>query len=266
MPAENPVGFSSVHARTNICGTPHYSKPPTVSGNLGLIIKNYNNMKCPHCIVEVNPNFKEISLGKDSESYWSVFVMNCPNPKCGKMIIDLTSGLPNTNQYGQPVSGLKSIKNRHTVKPFSSSRPPVPSDVDDKFAKDYNEACLILNLSSKASAALSRRCLQNILRDKAGVKHGNLANEIQQIIDSKSLPSHLSESIDAIRNIGNFAAHPLKSTSSGEIVDVEAGEAEWLLDVLEALFDFYFVQPALLKLKKDALNKKLADIGKPPMK
>ena len=80
------------------------------------------------------------------------------------------------------------------------------------------------------------------------------------------MPSHLTESIDAIRNIGNFAAHPQKNTSTGEIVEVEFGEAEWILDVLESLFDFYFVQPAILKAKKDALNKKLADVGKPPMK
>ncbi|MDL2313268.1 hypothetical protein LJC68_10380 [Bacteroidales bacterium OttesenSCG-928-B11] len=37
MSAENPVGFSSVHARTNIRGTPHYSKPPGVTGNVGLM-------------------------------------------------------------------------------------------------------------------------------------------------------------------------------------------------------------------------------------
>lgn len=74
------------------------------------------------------------------------------------------------------------------------------------------------------------------------------------------------ESIDAIRNIGNFAAHPMKSASTGEIVDVEVGEAEWILDVLEALFDYYFVQPALLKAKRDALNKKLSEVGKPKMK
>lgn len=103
-------------------------------------------------------------------------------------------------------------------------------------------------------------------KGKSRCKKRDLANEIQQTIDSKSLPSHLSESIDAIRNIGNFAAHPLKSTSTGEIIDVEVGEAEWLLDVIEALFDFYFVQPAILKAKREALNKKLAEIGKPPMK
>jgi len=223
-------------------------------------------MKCPHCLVEINPNFVETFINGDKDSYWSIFSMNCPNPNCGKKIIDLASGEPNRNHQNQVIGGLKIISGRQTVRPFASSRPPVPPQVDDLFSIDYREACLILTLSPKASAALSRRCLQNVLREKAGVKKGDLSNEIQQIIDSKTLPSHLSESIDAIRNIGNFAAHPLKSTSTGEIVDVEIGEAEWLLDVLEALFDFYFVQPAILKTKRDALNKKLADLGKPPMK
>jgi hypothetical protein len=40
----------------------------------------------------------------------------------------------------------------------------------------------------------------------------------------------------------------------------------WNLDVLESLFDFLFVQPAALKAKRDALDKKLKAAGKPPMK
>lgn len=223
-------------------------------------------MKCPHCLVEVNPNFAEFTIGSDAEGYWSTFTMNCPSDKCKKLIIDIASGNAHKNQQGKVYNySLQKILWRQTVRPFTSSRPPVPSEVDLMFATDYNEACLILNLSPKASAALSRRCLQNILREKAAVKKGDLANEIQQVINGKTLPSHLSESIDAVRNIGNFAAHPLKSTATGEIIEVEVGEAEWLLDVLEALFDFYFVQPAILKAKRDALNKKLADIGKPPL-
>lgn len=217
-------------------------------------------MKCPHCLVEVNPNFQETFLGRDKEGSWSVFTMNCPNSECGKIIVDLASGL--MGKY----STLSVITRRQTVRPFASNRPAVPIQVDEMFASDYKEACLILPLSPKASAALSRRCLQNVLREKAGIRKGDLANEIQQIIDNNSLPSHLSESIDAVRNIGNFAAHPLKSTATGEIVEVEIGEAEWLLDVIEALFDFYFVQPSILKLKREALNKKLSEIGKPPMK
>lgn len=34
----------------------------------------------------------------------------------------------------------------------------------------------------------------------------------------------------------------------------------------EGLFDFYFVQPAILRKKRDALNKKLADAGKPALR
>jgi hypothetical protein len=44
----------------------------------------------------------------------------------------------------------------------------LPSEVPPEFANDYKEACLIIANSPKASAALSRRCLQNILREKAG--------------------------------------------------------------------------------------------------
>jgi hypothetical protein len=80
------------------------------------------------------------------------------------------------------------------------------------------------------------------------------------------LPSHLAEAIDAVRSLGNFAAHPLKSTNTGEVLDVEPGEAEWLLEVLEQLFDFYFIQPAKLQARRAALNQKLQEAGKPPMK
>jgi hypothetical protein len=35
---------------------------------------------------------------------------------------------------------------------------------------------------------------------------------------------------------------------------------------LEDLFDFYFVRPAQRQKKRDALNQKLGEAGKPPMK
>ncbi|HTM98545.1 MAG TPA: DUF4145 domain-containing protein [Pedobacter sp.] len=193
--------------------------------------------------------------------------MTCPNEKCHKIIINLINSSGYTSSYGSnKPSEPEKVINLINIRPLTSTRPPVSLEVEEKFAADYNEASLILTFSPKASAALSRRCLQILLREKAGVKEGDLAKEIQQVIDSNKLPSHLSESIDAVRNIGNFASHPIKSTSTGEIVDVEIGEAEWLLDVLESLFDFYFVQPAILKAKRDALNQKLIDAGKLPMK
>ena len=150
--------------------------------------------------------------------------------------------------------------------PRGLAREPVPSDVPKDFAEDYLEACVVLNDSAKASAALSRRCLQRLLREKAGTTKRDLAEQIQEVLDAKVLPSYLADDLDAVRNIGAFATHPIKSTSTGEIVDVEPNEAEWGLTILEGLFDFYFVQPATQQRRRDGLNAKLADAKKPPMK
>jgi hypothetical protein len=152
------------------------------------------------------------------------------------------------------------------VKPKVPTRSPIPPEVPKEFADDYNEACLVTADSPKASAALSRRCLQNILREVLKVKKGNLADEIQRVLDNKTFPSYISESLDAVRNIGNFAAHPIKSISSGEIFQVEPGEAELNLVVIEALFDFLFVLPDKMKKQTAALNAKLSGAGKPPIK
>src|SRR5581483_6228978 len=101
---------------------------------------------------------------------------------------------------------------------------------------------------------------------KANVKAGDLSDEIQQVLDSKQLPQYLADDIDAIRNIGNFAAHPAKSQNTGAIDDVEPGKAEWNLQVLDGLFDFYFIQAAASARKRAALDQKLQAAGKPPMK
>ena len=139
----------------------------------------------------------------------------------------------------------------------------VPKEVPSPFADEFEEAVQVLFVSPKASAALTRRCLQQLLRDKAGVQAATLDAEIQQVIESRALPSYLAEAIDAVRVVGNFAAHPIKSKNTGAIIAVEPGEAEWLLDVLEGLFDFYFVQPIRLQTRKAALNEKLGAAGKP---
>jgi hypothetical protein len=202
-------------------------------------------------------------VGREDGRVWGVGSTNCA--ACQRLVATLGTMLHAVGREGQD-SWVPNPPTFSLVYPKSISRSAIASEVPNEFASDYGEACRVLPDSEKASAALSRRCLQNVLREKAGVKKGDLANEIQQVLDSKQLPTHLAEDLDAIRNIGNFAAHPLKTTHTGEIVDVEPTEAEWLLNLLEQLFDFYFVQPARAKAKRDALNAKLKAIGKPPMK
>jgi len=58
----------------------------------------------------------------------------------------------------------------------------------------------------------------------------------------------------------------MKSKNTGEILDVEPEEAEWLLNTLEGLFEHTFVKPEELKRKREATNAKLKDAGKPLLK
>jgi len=224
-------------------------------------------MKCPHCSVVIHDEPVVTPLSNDEEARWAIIRRTCP--ACKRFIFHLQKEkyVIGPSPIPGPI-GLKRVASSPElilVWPKGSMRPPCPAAVPQVVAEDYKEACLVLTDSPKASAALSRRCLQNLLQEVAKVKPGNLFDEIQEVINNNTLPPHLAKDIDAIRIIGNFAAHPTKSQKSGEIYSVEPGEAEWNLDVLEGLFNIYCVQPTIAKGKRDALNKKLRDAGKPPM-
>lgn len=217
-------------------------------------------MKCPHCRVDFHDKPKNIDIGSDVDGSWLIILRTCSNCERNIYYLEnyLTKRYPSGIPYTETVSEL-------LIRPKTANRPPVPIEVPIKFAEDYNEACLVISDSPKASAALSRRCLQHILRETLKIQKKDLFQEIQQVIDDGLLPADLLESIDAIRNVGNFAAHPIKSQSTGEIVDVEPHEAEWNLDVLEMLFEYLYVRPAMIKKKRESLNSKLSDAGKKPM-
>ena len=217
-------------------------------------------MKCPHCntgiyeafTVSTVVNLSQV-MSQDERPIapavmWKLSHQRCP--ECHESIIRLERTIP----Y-QPTLSLMAY-------PSSHSR-PIPPEVPDPYRKEFSEACNVLADSAKASAALSRRCLQAILKDKLGAMKKDLYDQIEEVIASGKLPTHIAEGLHAVRNIGNFAAHPLKSTTTGAVVDVEPGEAEWNLEVLESLFDFCFVMPATDAKRKAALNEKLKQIGKP---
>ena len=154
---------------------------------------------------------------------------------------------------------------KRTVEPPSmENRQAAAPEVPEEYAEGYREAYLVIADSPKASAALSRRCLQNILREKAQVKHpDNLADARKEVVEDPATPKGIADSLDAVRNIGNFAAHPNKSQLTGEIVEVEPLEAEWCLEIL---FAYYFVRPTDIQRRQDAINSKLVDIGKPELR
>lgn len=57
----------------------------------------------------------------------------------------------------------------------------------ESIATDYVEACRVLLASAKASAALSRRCLQVMLHDQ-GYKKRDLAKQVEQLLNANLLP------------------------------------------------------------------------------
>jgi hypothetical protein len=165
-----------------------------------------------------------------------------------------------------PPSG---ILNSILLHPQGANRGPIPPEVPANIAGDYIEACNALPISPKASAALARRCLQNILRAH-GYKDRDLSKEIDQLLNekdaSKAIPSTLRVTVDGIRNFGNFSAHPITDTTTLQIIDVEPHEAEWCLEILEEMFDHFYVKPAQAAARKAALDAKLKAAGKPSSK
>ena len=222
-------------------------------------------MRCPHCLVTILAQPWNLSLGSDIDFDWAIRGFLCPS--CSRNVFQLMKqpgpGMPTPRRgafVSDPVNAVS-----YLIHPKATSRQPVPAEVPEEFTADYKEACLVLADSPKASAALSRRCLQHILQEQSGAKtQNNLAKTIGEVIDDPKTPRDVADSLDMVRNIGNFSAHPNKSTNTGEIVPVEPVEAEWCLEVIEMLFDLYFVRPSEIQRRRDRVDEKLADTGKPP--
>ena len=220
-------------------------------------------MKCPHCNVTVHLQLRTTHLidavGENKQPLrWNTFSECCPS--CGQAVVYLSERALMSDARGNHYESGPAKS--HLSWPMSGSRPCLPH-VPADLKKDFDEAVSILSLSPQGSAALTRRSLQQVLRDFGHTKAKDLFDQIQEVVDTNLLPASLSDQLNAVRVIGNFAAHPLKSQNTGLILPVEDHEAEWNLDVLESVFDHYFVKPAQAKARKDALNKKLTEAGKP---
>lgn len=233
-------------------------------------------LNCPHCqiysVMNINSTVERFERDKEEGISFKgknlLFDFICTCPQCNNAVFIQAQAHgnavdPNTEETEEQLEALSSGKIL-SVHPYRKSL-TAPPGVPEKYAGDFREAVLVMNLSPTASAALSRRVFQNILRNEFGIQARDLYKEIETFIAQPGIPSYLTDAVDAIRNIGNFAAHPLKSTNTGEVVPVEPGEAEWLIEVLNSLFDFKFTQPQKLQERKDKLNAKLRDLGKPPM-
>ncbi|MBI4527597.1 MAG: DUF4145 domain-containing protein [Deltaproteobacteria bacterium] len=193
-------------------------------------------LKCPYC-VEILHDTQIHRHVKDKDGVWEIFSTTCSS--CRKVLILLTTEQKEKEAHTLQIEAWAKELNRTAL----------PPEVVEPYASDYYEACFVLADSPRASAALSRLCLQKLLREKGGVQHGDLTTEIDQVLAAKTLPPEIASMVAGITDVGNFAAESRKATQPGLVLDVAPGEAEYILEALECLFDFYFVTPARVKEK-----------------
>jgi Domain of unknown function (DUF4145) len=235
------------------------------------------NWTCAYCgqpttITEPNYSYNVRMIETEDSKYGSICVLvraiACPNPSCKELTLEAM-----LHRYGFPKgqnAGSYAPRERfHIWKLLPRSRArPQPDYIPKQIRSDYEEACLILNDSPKASATLSRRCLQGIVRDFWHIpenKRGNLGAELSFIRDQ--VDSDTWDAIQAIRSVGDIGAHMEKDVNL--IVDVEPREAELLVNLIETLLEDWYVErhkrrernAAVKDLARDKLQAKKA--GKP---
>ena len=145
---------------------------------------------------------------------------------------------PNCNQYSIIANGIgAAVRDVNVlVRPISSAK-QFPKYIPEVIRQDYEEACAIVILSPKASATLSRRCLQGMIRDFWNIKESNLSKAIEKLEGKIPIPQW--NVIDGVRRIGNIGAHMEKDINL--IVDIDPDEAQKLIKLIEHLLEQWYI-------------------------
>jgi hypothetical protein len=202
---------------------------------------NSYSWTCPYCrrvATIISQNFSsDIHIFENNNRLGQLglqtVVTVCPNEQCREFTVTaaLFNGAynPNFRLIGDPILSW-SLKPQSEAKPF-------PDYIPAPILQDYSEACLVRDLSPKASATLARRCLQGIIRDFWGITKPRLVDEINEL--QSKVDGTTWSAIDAVRSIGNIGAHMEKDINV--IVDVEPEEAGLLVGLIEVVLEEWYV-------------------------
>ena len=199
-------------------------------------------MQCPHCRSEFDKKPHSFALGEDTDGSWQVSSTRCPT--CDRLIVNLCTKEGCT----------------YPAWPASSNRPRLSDDVPAEFASEYHVASQIIFYSPEASAAISRRLLQRFLAAHVEVGGGGLADQISRAVLNPELPLYLKDALRTYARVAKLDSGYGKNLHPEALTPVEPGEAEWLLDVLQPLFELYFVQPARLLRTQAALEEQVGPL------
>ena len=219
------------------------------------------NFRCPYCdqpttITEPNRFTKEFPIKINSHEMWDVWFLVeaivCPNEDCNKLYLRASL----TDQcYGDYNSySHQYVHQTWNLLPESVAR-VLPEYIPAVIQEDYYESCRIRDLSPKASATLSRRCLQGMIRDfwQVKVKTNRLCDEIREIKDK--IEPDVRDAIESVRKIWNIGAHMEEDINL--IIDVDPEEAQKLLELIEMLVEEWYIA----KQKRKERTQKVIEVA-----
>lgn len=191
-----------------------------------------------------NPLITHMKGQEVTETIWLYFY-HCPQCSRTALSIKSTGGtIQLSEQRIFPISDAKIF----------------PDYIPAHIRQDYEEACKIVSLSPKASATLSRRCLQEMIRDFWRINNHfwsdhpnlckelhirdigkpNLWQEIRAVEETCSIDELLIKVFKALKDLGNIGAHP--TVSSSEMIDVNADEAIMMVQFIEILMERTYIK------------------------
>ena len=137
--------------------------------------------------------------------------------------------------------------------------------VPDRYKLPYIKASLIIGDAPDLSGVASGRILAALLREYAGLHQRYLSKQIEEFIKDTRHPSRLLENLHYLREIRNFAAHE-QADAEGNEIEIGLAEAEWTLNVIDDLFDYFIVGPEKDRLRRAAFDEKIQKAGRRAIK
>jgi hypothetical protein len=93
-----------------------------------------------------------------------------------------------------------------------------------------------------------------MIRDFCGIARSRLLDEISELrkqLDESRVTHESVDAIDAVRSVGNIGAHMERDVNL--IVEIDPGEAQMLIELIEMLFEEWYVE-------RDKRTRRLAEI------
>jgi hypothetical protein len=235
-----------------------------------------NSIKCPYCSRDIPCRWEPLhtlnlagdpkegielrdETGRPYERY-DIHWTQCFSDECGQVIVRVS-------KVGFDARNLELIHvDEWLAVPRKRAPRPIDPFIPEEFSKPYIRASLILEDAPDMSGGLSRRILQDLLEKFAGRSEYKLEERIDKFIEDSAHPSHVKENLHHLRDIGNFAAHTKANKETGEIVEVGHKEAEWTLDVIDGLFEYFIVGPEKNRQRRVAWDQKRGSQNPPAKK